>query len=147
LVSDVRRGLLHGDQELNDANQVDESSDQYDPFMFILGFQASFEKVLKLLHNDFDGIPYLFTHTNLLPAVAGHPALRDSELTNIPFYISSSGHLCRPFNHKILSVALLRLRLCSIRCNKSDLNLSAKLGISVNSVSLMTDDSKYNMAM
>jgi hypothetical protein len=62
--------------------------------------------------------------------------LRDSELTNIPFYISSSGHLCRPFNHKILSVALLRLRFCSIRGNKSDLNLSAKHGISVNSESL-----------
>jgi hypothetical protein len=59
--------------------------------------------------------------------------LRGSELTNIPFYISSSGHLCRLFNHKILSVALLRLRFCSIRGNKFDLNLSAKLGISVSS--------------
>ena len=63
--------------------------------------------------------------------------LRDSELTKIPFYISSSGHLCRPFNHKILSVALLRLRFCSIRGNKSDLKLSAKLGILVNSESLI----------
>ena len=54
-------------------------------------------------------------------------SLRDSELTNIPFYISSSGHLCRPLNHKILSVALLRLRFCSIGCNKFDQNLSVKL--------------------
>ena len=32
------------------------------------------------------------------------PLPRDSEPTNAPFYISSSGHLCRPFNLKILSV-------------------------------------------
>jgi hypothetical protein len=62
--------------------------------------------------------------------------MRDSELTNIPFYISTSGHICRPLNHKILDVALLRLRFCSIRNDKSDLNLSVKLGISVNSKSL-----------
>ena len=62
--------------------------------------------------------------------------VRDSELTNIPFYISSSGRLCRPFNHKILSVALLRLRFCSIRDDKSNLNLSVKSGTSVNSKSL-----------
>jgi|GEM_PF-5956299 len=63
--------------------------------------------------------------------------LRDLELTNIPFYISSSGHLCRPFNRKILSVALLRLRFCSIRNDKPDLNLSVKPGTSVNSKSLI----------
>jgi hypothetical protein len=62
--------------------------------------------------------------------------MRDSEPTNIPFYTSSSGHLCRPFNHKILSVALLHLRFCLIRGNKYDLNPSAKLGISVRSESL-----------
>src|ERR1035441_6294658 len=67
----------------------------------------------------------------------GKRGVRDSELTNIPFYISSSGHICRPFNHKILDVALLRLRFCSIRNDKSDLNLSVKLGISVNSESLI----------
>ena len=64
------------------------------------------------------------------------PVLRDSELTNIPFYISSSGRLYHPFNHKILNVALLRLRFCSIRGGKSDLNLSVKLGTSVNPKSL-----------
>ncbi len=50
--------------------------------------------------------------------------------------ISSSGHLCRSFNRKILSVALLRLRFCSIRNDKSVPNLSAKLEISVYSKSL-----------
>ncbi len=62
--------------------------------------------------------------------------LRDSEQTNIPFYISSSDHLCRPFNHKILDVALLRLRFCSIRNDKSGPNLSVKPGISASSESL-----------
>ena len=61
---------------------------------------------------------------------------RDSEQTNIPSYNSSTGHLCRPFNHKILGVALPRLRFCSIRNDKSVLNLSAKPGISVYSKSL-----------
>jgi hypothetical protein len=28
---------------------------------------------MKLFNNDFDGIPYLFTHTNLLAAVPGTP--------------------------------------------------------------------------
>jgi hypothetical protein len=65
-----------------------------------------------------------------------HRNSRDSELATIPFYISSSGRLCRPFNHKILSVALLRLRFCSIRDDKSSLNLSVKLGTSANSKSL-----------
>ena len=62
---------------------------------------------------------------------------RDSKLTNMPFYITSSGHLCHPLNRKILSVALLRLRFCSIRGGKFDLNLSVKLGTSVNSKSLI----------
>ncbi len=53
---------------------------------------------------------------------------RDSEQTNIPFYISTSDHLCRPFNHKILDVALLRLRFCSIRNDKSGPNPSVKPG-------------------
>jgi hypothetical protein len=70
-VSDVRRGLLHRDQKLNNPNQVDKSPDQYDPFMIILGLQAFFEKVLKLFYNDFDGIPYFFAHTNLLATVPG----------------------------------------------------------------------------
>jgi len=52
--------------------------------------------------------------------------LRDTGNTNVPFCISSSGHLCHSFNRKILNVALLRLRFCSIRHDKSDLNLSAK---------------------
>jgi hypothetical protein len=50
--------------------------------------------------------------------------LGDLKLANMPFYISSSGHLCHPFNRNILSVALLRLRFCSIRGGKSDLNLA-----------------------
>ncbi len=62
--------------------------------------------------------------------------IRDSERAHIPFYISSSGRLCRPFNHKILSVALLRLRFCSIRDDKSSLNLSVKPGTSAHSKSL-----------
>src|ERR1039457_7261936 len=66
----------------------------------------------------------------------GKRGVRDSEQTNIPFYISSSGHLCRPFNHKILDVALLCLRFCSIRNDISDPNPSAKPGISVYSKSL-----------
>jgi hypothetical protein len=61
---------------------------------------------------------------------------RDSELANITFYISSSGHLCHHFNRKILSVAMLRLQFCSISGGKSDLNLSVKLGTSANSKSL-----------
>ena len=63
---------------------------------------------------------------------------RDSEQTNIPFYISDSDHLCRPFNHKILDVALLRLRFCSIRNDKSGPNLNVKPGISASSESLKT---------
>jgi hypothetical protein len=35
--------------------------------------------------------------------------LRDAEITNIPFYISSSGHLCHSFNRKILSIAFTTL--------------------------------------
>jgi hypothetical protein len=70
----VRRGLLHRYQELNDANQIDKPADQYDPFMFILGLQASFEKILKLFCNDFDGIPYLFAHTYLPATVPDIPA-------------------------------------------------------------------------
>jgi len=64
---------------------------------------------------------------------------RDSEQTNIPFYISSSGHICRPFHHKILDVALLRLRVYSIRNDKYDPNPCTKLGISVYSKSLNGD--------
>ncbi|MFA7059193.1 MAG: hypothetical protein WC156_00055 [Pedobacter sp.] len=62
--------------------------------------------------------------------------LREPEKTNIPFYIPSSGRLCRPFNRKILNVALLRLRFCSIRDDKFDLNPCVKLGTSVYSDSL-----------
>lgn len=43
--------------------------------MFILGLQASFEKVLKLFCNDFNGIPYFFTHTYLLATVPGPPLM------------------------------------------------------------------------
>ena len=64
--------------------------------------------------------------------------LREPEKTNIPFYITSSGRLCRSFNRKILNVALLRLRFCSIRNGKSNLNPRVKLGISVFSGSLNT---------
>ncbi len=53
----------------------------------------------------------------------------------MPFSISSSGHLCRSLNHKILDVAQLRLRFCSIRNDKSYQNLSVKFGISVSSES------------
>ncbi len=56
--------------------------------------------------------------------------MRDWGLTNIPLCI------CRPLNRKILSVAPLRLRLCSIRGGKSDLNPSVKAGTSANSESL-----------
>jgi hypothetical protein len=62
--------------------------------------------------------------------------VRDSENTDLPFYISFSSHLCRPFNRKILDVVKLRLRFCSIRNDKSDPNPSAKPGISVFSKSL-----------
>jgi hypothetical protein len=65
------------------------------------------------------------------------PLLREPEKTNIPFYITPSGRLCRSFNRKILNVALLRLRFCSIRNDKSDLNPSVKPGISVYSGSLI----------
>jgi len=64
-------------------------------------------------------------------------SLRDSEQTNIPFYLSASGHICRFFKHKILDVALLRLRFCSIRNSKYDPNPCAKLGISAYSKSLI----------
>ena len=57
---------MHRDEKLNDANQVDKSPDQYDPFMLILGLQAFFEKILKLFDNDFNGITYFFTHIKLL---------------------------------------------------------------------------------
>jgi hypothetical protein len=52
--------------------------------------------------------------------------MRDTELANVPSYISSSGCLCHPLNHKILDATLLRLRFCSIRNDKSGLKLSAK---------------------
>ena len=69
------------------------------------------------------------------PGVPG-TVFRDLGNTDIPFSISSSGHLCRPFNHKILNLALLGLRFCSIRDDKSNLNLSVKPGTSVFTKSL-----------
>ena len=71
-----------------------------------------------------------------VPSLSGAtlpPLPRDSGPANAPFYISSSGHLCRLFNLKILSVALLRLRFCSISAGQNKrLPLSHGLGDSRN---------------
>ena len=53
--------------------------------------------------------------------------LRDCQKITWPSCISSSGRLWLQLNHKILDVALLRLRFCSIAAIKSDLKLSAIL--------------------
>ncbi len=49
-----------------------------------------------------------------------------NEIT-VTLCISASGHLWLGLNHKILDVALLRLRFCSIGPAKSVQNLSAFL--------------------
>ena len=55
------------------------------------------------------------------------PALRDEDETSSHLCISSSGHLCQIFKHKILKIVRLFLRFCVFRSNKSNLNLSANL--------------------
>jgi hypothetical protein len=62
-------------------------------------------------------------HPGLEPAM--DELLRDSENTNLPSRIPSSGHLWLRLNRKILNVALLRLRFCSIGAAKSNPNPGA----------------------
>jgi hypothetical protein len=57
--------------------------------------------------------------------ICNYHQLRDSENTNLPSRIPSSGHLWLRLNRKILNVALLRLRFCSIVAAKSNPNPGA----------------------
>jgi hypothetical protein len=57
----------------------------------------------------------------------GMSRLRAWNEITVTLCISSFGHLRPGLNHKILDVALLRLRFCSIGPAKSDPNLSAFL--------------------